>query len=145
VPPGGRSGGRIDAGKLRRIECDSILMSVAGPPRESAVAGRRDHALFGCLQQFIPSSLRGHFCVGRLNGVYDFDARVAAVRAPDRPLRHMPDWSGKRRDIVRAARCPSHSFPIIDHPKAKISSTSMRPAGQGPGECAQEGFDSSNC
>ncbi len=98
------------------------------------------------LQQFIPDSLpAGIFASGRLNGVYDFDARVAdGARAGSAAAAHAGYGAASGADIVRAARCPSHSFPIIDHPKAKnfvdfdedLQVKDLENA-------AQEGFDSS--
>jgi len=114
--------GRIDAGKLRRIECDSILMSVGWAAAANLLLQAGGTTRFSdALQQFIPSSLpAGIFASGRLNGVYDFDARVAdGARAGSAAAAHAGFGAASGADIVRAARCPSHSFPIIDHPKAK--------------------------
>ncbi len=139
--------GRIDAGKLRRIECDSILMSVGWAAAANLLLQAGGTTRFSdALQQFIPSSLpAGIFASGRLNGVYDFDARVAdGARAGSAAAAHAGFGAASGADIVRAARCPSHSFPIIDHPKAKnfvdfdedLQVKDLENA-------AQEGFDSS--
>jgi sarcosine oxidase subunit alpha len=151
TPPGaaGRAAAadRIDAGKLRRIECDSILMSVGWAAAANLLLQAGGSTRFSdALQQFIPSSLpAGIFACGRLNGVFDFDARVAdGARAGSAAAAHAGFGTASDADIVRAARCPSHFFPIIDHPQAKnfvdfdedLQVKDLENA-------AQEGFDSS--
>jgi sarcosine oxidase subunit alpha len=141
------SAGRIDTGKLRRIECDSILMSVGWAAAANLLLQAGGTTRFSdALQQFIPSSLPpGIFASGRLNGVYDFDARVAdGARAGSAAAAHAGFGAARDADIVPAARCPSHPFPIIDHPQAKnfvdfdedLQVKDLENA-------AQEGFDSS--
>jgi sarcosine oxidase, subunit alpha len=154
VRPG--SAGRIGAGKLRRIECDSILMSVGWAAAANLLLQAGGTTRFSdALQQFIPSSMpAGIFASGRLNGVYDFDARVAdGARAGAAAAAHAgfgtaSDAGAGARDAnagaARTARCPSHPFPIIDHPQAKnfvdfdedLQVKDLENA-------AQEGFDSS--
>jgi sarcosine oxidase, subunit alpha len=157
----GESAGRIDRGKLRRIECDSILMSVGWAAAANLLLQAGGTTRFSdALQQFIPGSLpAGIFASGRLNGVYDFDARVAdGARAGSAAAAHAgfgtgfgteKDQGGAVNvacdpDTARAARRPSHAFPIIDHPRAKnfidfdedLQVKDLENA-------AQEGFDSS--
>jgi sarcosine oxidase, subunit alpha len=153
APPGGvvraGSAGRIDAGKLRRIECDSILMSVGWAAAANLLLQAGGTTRFSdALQQFIPSSMpAGIFASGRLNGVYDFDARVAdGARAGSAAAAHAGFGAASDADAgaVRSARCPSHFFPIIDHPLLKnfvdfdedLQVKDLENA-------AQEGFDSS--
>jgi sarcosine oxidase subunit alpha len=151
------SAGRIDTGKLRRIECDSILMSVGWAAAANLLLQAGGTTRFSdALQQFIPDSLpAGIFACGRLNGVYDFDARVAdGARAGSAAAAHAGFGAEKDQGgaddtagdpgTARAARRPSHSFPIIDHPLAKnfvdfdedLQVKDLENA-------AQEGFDSS--
>jgi len=151
APPGvvvrAGSAGRIDAGKLRRIECDSILMSVGWAAAANLLLQAGATTRFSdSLQQFIPSSMpAGIFASGRLNGVYDFDARVAdGARAGSAAAAHAGFGAASDSNIVPAVRCPSHPFPIIDHPQAKnfvdfdedLQVKDLENA-------AQEGFDSS--
>jgi sarcosine oxidase subunit alpha len=141
------SAGRIDTGKSRRVECDCILMSVGWAAAANLLLQAGGTTRFSdALQQFIPSSLpAGIFASGRLNGVYDFDARVAdGARAGSAAAAHAGFGAASAADIVRAVRCPSHSFPIIDHPLLKnfvdfdedLQVKDLENA-------AQEGFDSS--
>jgi sarcosine oxidase subunit alpha len=141
------SAGRIDTGKLRRIECDSILMSVGWAAAANLLLQAGGATRFSdALQQFVPSSLpAGIFASGRLNGVYDFGARVAdGARAGSAAAAHAGFGTASDADVVPAARCPSHPFPIIDHPLLKnfvdfdedLQVKDLENA-------AQEGFDSS--
>jgi sarcosine oxidase subunit alpha len=141
------SAARFDPTKLRRIECDSILMSVGWAAAANLLLQAGGATRFSdALQQFIPSSLpAGIFASGRLNGVYDFDARVAdGARAGSAAAAHAGFGVASGADIVGSARCPSHAFPIVDHPQAKnfvdfdedLQVKDLENA-------AQEGFDSS--
>jgi sarcosine oxidase subunit alpha len=147
---------RINTGKLRRIECDSILMSVGWAAAANLLLQAGGATRFSdALQQFIPSSLpAGIFACGRLNGVYDFDARVAdGARAGSAAAAHAGFGAASDADAgasdadagaAGTVRCPSHFFPIIDHPQAKnfvdfdedLQVKDLENA-------AQEGFDSS--
>ncbi|HLZ97309.1 MAG TPA: FAD-dependent oxidoreductase [Steroidobacteraceae bacterium] len=142
-----RSAGRVDLGSVRRIECDSVLMSVGWAAAANLLLQAGGTTRYcDALQQFIPSSLpAGIFACGRLNGVYDFDARVAdGARAGSAAAAHAGFGAAAGADVDRAARCPSHPFPIIDHPHAKnfvdfdedLQVKDLENA-------AQEGFDSS--
>jgi len=132
VPVDGSGGSRA-----RRIDCDAILMSVgwAGATQLFSQAGGTT-VFSAALQQFVPDVLpAGIFAAGRLNGVYDTDARLAdGARAGARAAAHA-GFAGANADAVAsaatvadvaavagvaaAARCPSHRFPIVDHPLAK--------------------------
>jgi sarcosine oxidase, subunit alpha len=139
--------GRIDSGKTRRIECDCILMSVGWAAAANLLLQAGGATRFSdALQQFIPSSLpAGIFASGRLNGVYDFDARVAdGARAGSAAAAYSGFGAASGADVAHAARCPSHFYPIIDHPAGKnfvdfdedLQVKDLENA-------AQEGFDSS--
>jgi sarcosine oxidase, subunit alpha len=103
------------------------------------------------LQQFVPQELPpGIVAAGRLNGVYDYASRVAdGERAGSLAAAHAgfdaPSSAvSSPRSSVGAVRCPSHRFPIIDHPRGKnfvdfdedLQVKDLENA-------AQEGFDSS--
>jgi sarcosine oxidase, subunit alpha len=146
------SAGRIDTGKLRRIECDSILMSVGWAAAANLLLQAGATTRFtGALQQFIPCSLPpGIFAAGRLNGVYDFDARVAdGARAGAAAAAHAGFGTASNAGnadagAARAARCPSYFFPIIDHPQAKnFIDFDEDLQVKDVENAAQEGFDSS--
>jgi sarcosine oxidase subunit alpha len=144
--------GCIDAGAVRRLDCDAVLMSVGWAPAMQLLLQAGGGTRFSTeLQQFVPDSLPpGLFAAGRVNGVYD-DARLAdGRRAGAAAAAHAgfaaAGFAGMSdsADLARAARRPSHPFPIIDHPRAKnfvdfdedLQVKDLENA-------AQEGFDSS--
>jgi sarcosine oxidase subunit alpha len=147
--------GRVDATSLRRIDCDAILMSVGWAAAAQLLLQAGASTRFSAeLQQFIPAELPpGIFAAGRLNGVYDAESRLAdGRRAGSQAAAHagfgepdgLPSGLPTGADVQRSARCPSHRFPIIDHPHAKnfidfdedLQVKDLENA-------AQEGFDSS--
>jgi sarcosine oxidase subunit alpha len=87
----------------------------------------------------------GIYAAGRLNGVYDIESRLAdGRRAGSQAAAHTGFGAPSNGAVARSARCPSHRFPIIDHPQGKnfvdfdedLQVKDLENA-------AQEGFDSS--
>ncbi len=155
--------GRVDASRSRRIDCDAILMSVGWAAATQLFLQAGGSTRFSEeLQQFIPRETpSGIFAAGRMNGVYDLESRLAdGRRAGVRAAAHAGfraaciggaagGAAGTAADatstaVARSTRCPSHRFPIIDHPHAKnfvdfdedLQVKDLENA-------AQEGFDSS--
>jgi sarcosine oxidase subunit alpha len=145
--------GRVNASASRRIECDGILMSVGWAAATQLFLQAGGSTRFSEeLQQFVPRETpSGIFAAGRLNGVYDLESRLAdgrragsqaAVHAGFAAAGAVPAASDTL--VARSARCPSHRFPIVDHPYAKnfvdfdedLQVKDLENA-------AQEGFDSS--
>jgi sarcosine oxidase subunit alpha len=145
--------GHVDASRSRRIECDAILMSVGWAAATQLFLQAGGSTRFSEeLQQFVPRETPpGIFAAGRLNGVYDLESRMAdgrragsqaAVHAGFGAAGGAPAASNTL--VARSARCPSHRFPIVDHPRAKnfvdfdedLQVKDLENA-------AQEGFDSS--
>ncbi len=139
--------GRSDADSLRQLDCDAVLMSVgwAAASQLALQAGavmRFDEAL----QQYAPTELPpGIFAAGRLNGIYDLEPRLAdGRRAGAQAAVHAGFGVLRTAAVARSARCPSHRFPIFDHPQGKnfvdfdedLQVKDLENA-------AQEGFDSS--
>jgi sarcosine oxidase subunit alpha len=141
------SSGQPDARSPRHLDCDAILMSVgwAAAAQLLLQAGGTTRFSEG-LQQFVPSVLpAGIFAAGRLNGVYDTESRLAdGRRAGSQAAAHAGFGAPSAEAVARSVRCPSHRFPIIDHPRAKnfvdfdedLQVKDLENA-------AQEGFDSS--
>jgi sarcosine oxidase subunit alpha len=141
----GRGGAAAES--LRRIECDAVLMSVgfaaAGQLLLQAGAGSEFSA---GLQQFVPLDLpAGLLAAGRVNGVYEFGARLAdGRRAGAQAAAHAGFGAGSAASIERSTRRPSHPFPVFAHPAGKnfvdfdedLQVKDLENA-------AQEGFDSS--
>ncbi|MGA2777331.1 MAG: 2Fe-2S iron-sulfur cluster-binding protein [Steroidobacteraceae bacterium] len=143
--------GQIHAKAVQRIDCDAVLLSVgwAGAVQLLLQAGATTH-YSDAFQQFLPHDLPpGVFAAGRVNGVYDFASRIADGRRAGAMAAAHAGFGATAGDqlappIARSRRCPSHRFPIIDHPGAKnfvdfdedLQVKDLENA-------AQEGFDSS--
>jgi sarcosine oxidase subunit alpha len=139
--------GDPDASAPRHLECDAILMSVGWAAAAQLLLQAGGTTRFSEeLQQFVPSVLpAGIFAAGRLNGVYDTESRIAdGRRAGSQAAAHAGLGAPSGEVVARSLRCPSHRFPIIDHPRAKnfvdfdedLQVKDLENA-------AQEGFDSS--
>jgi sarcosine oxidase, subunit alpha len=161
----------IDVSKRRRIECDAVLMSVGWAAATQLFIQAGGATRFSEeLQQFVPSSLpAGTFAAGRMNGTYDYVARMAdgkrvgaqaaahagvvtsgsagtvlnAIPAGGAAIANNPA-AVSGATVMNGGRCPSHRFPIVDHPAGKnfvdfdedLQVKDLENA-------AQEGFDSS--
>src|SRR5450631_113532 len=142
--------GGVGSVKPQRIDCDAVLMSVGWAAATQLYLQAGGSTRFSEeLQQFVPKELpSGIFAAGRMNGVYDFEARVAdGKRAGSQAAAHAGFGTPSNAVIDRfhaGTRCPSHRFPIVDHPLAKnfvdfdedLQVKDLENA-------AQEGFDSS--
>jgi len=116
------SAGTVDAAALERIACDAVLMSVGWAPATQLLLQAGAKTRFDSqLQQFVPQELPpGVFAAGRVNGVYEFDARLAdGRRAGSEAAAHAGFGPAASVHVGRTARRPSHPFPIIDHPAGK--------------------------
>jgi sarcosine oxidase subunit alpha len=141
------SAGRIDLTRRRRIDCDAVLMSVGWAAAAQLFLQAGGSTRFSEeLQQFVPKDLPpGILAAGRMNGMYDFDSRVAdGKRAGSQAAAYAGFGVPSSTIVARGARRPSHAFPIIDHPRGKnfvdfdedLQVKDLENA-------AQEGFDSS--
>ncbi len=139
--------GQAAAGRCHRIECDAVLMSVGWAAASNLFLQAGGAMRFSDeLQQFVPDEpAPGTFAAGRMNGVYDFEARIAdGARAGSQAASHAGFGTASAATVPRSGRRPSHCFPIVDHPKAKnfvdfdedLQVKDLENA-------AQEGFDSS--
>jgi len=139
--------GRVDASSPRRIDCDAVLMSVGWAAATQLLLQAGGGTRYSEeLQQFIPAKLpAGTYAAGRMNGVYDVESRLAdGRRAGSQAAAYAGFGVASDAAVARGTRCPSHPFPIIDHPDAKnfvdfdedLQVKDLENA-------AQEGFDSS--
>jgi sarcosine oxidase subunit alpha len=127
VSPVGTAGPAVPSSQDRRAacpyECDGIILSVGWAPNAALLyqaGGRLRYG--GHVEQFVPSALpAGVFAAGRVNGIFDLEARIADGRRaglaaaqylsrhdgliPDQPLHQGPP--------------PSHPYPIFPHKKKK--------------------------
>ncbi len=139
--------GGVGSDNPRRIDCDAVLMSVGWAAASQLYLQAGGTTRFSeDLQQFVPKDLpSGVFAAGRMNGVYEFEARVAdGKRAGSQAAAHAGFGTQTNALVARSTRCPSHRFPVIDHPLGKnfvdfdedLQVKDLENA-------AQEGFDSS--
>ncbi|MFI4890516.1 MAG: FAD-dependent oxidoreductase [Steroidobacterales bacterium] len=113
---------RVNADARRRIDCDAVLMSVGWAAAAQLLYQAGGKTGFSDeLQQFVPQELpAGVFAAGRVNGVYDVDARLAdGRRAGALAAAHAGYGPAADMPVQRTQRRPSHRFPVIDHPKGK--------------------------
>jgi sarcosine oxidase subunit alpha len=72
--------------------------------------------------QFLPGALPpGLFACGKVNGIFDPDARLAdGARAGDMAARHCGfDSKGNQRAIAPAGEPATHPLPVVEHPRGK--------------------------
>jgi len=114
--------GHVDAASRERIDCDCVLMSVGWAAAAQLLLQAGGTTRFAAsLQQFVPDHLpAGLYAAGRLNGVYDFTARLAdGRRAGAEAAAHAGFGHADAVVVAPTGRCPSHPFPIIDHAAGK--------------------------
>lgn len=106
----------------REIACDGILMSVGWAPAANLLyqAGTRmrfDRAV----EQFVPEQLPdGVFACGRVNGVHELDRRLAdGTRAGSHAAASVGFGSASGGALPPEDECPSHPWPIVEHPDGK--------------------------
>ena len=114
--------GMADTASAWRIDCDGVAMSTGWAPAanllyQSGAKMRFDERT----QQFVPASLpEGVFACGRVNGVYDFDARMAdGARAGSSAAAFALGIAVNIPAVPADDSRPSHPWPVIEHPKAK--------------------------
>jgi len=118
--------GTINAAQRERVDCDCVLMSVGWAAAAQLLLQAGGTTRFAeSLQQFVPDRLpAGLYAAGRLNGVYDLNARIADGRRAGAAAAAHAGF-GRADPFVGLApvptdgRCPSHPFPIVDHPAGK--------------------------
>ncbi len=141
------SHGTINIRAAKRIECDCLLMSVGWAPASQLLSQAGGSTVFVPeIQQFVPKQLpAGVFAAGRLNGVFEFNYRVDdGHRAGTDAAAYAGFGEASGSQVARSTRCPSHPYPIVEHPDAKnfvdfdedIQVKDLQNA-------IQEGFDSS--
>ena len=122
--------GRVDPLPASRIDCDAVLMSVGWAAASQLFLQAGGTTRFSeDLQQFVPKDLpSGIFAAGRMNGVYEFEARVAdGKRAGSQAAAHA--GFGTQSNAHRRAQHPLPVAPLPDHRSsaaARTSSTSTR-------------------
>ena len=115
------AGRTLDVG-ARRILCDGLFLSAGWVPAGALLyqAGAR-MSYDVDLGQFVPRELPpGVFAAGRVNGVFDLDARLEDGRAAAvSALEHLGLTPAASARPARTALAHSHPYPIFAHPKGK--------------------------
>jgi sarcosine oxidase subunit alpha len=114
--------GAVDIARSQPIACDGILMSVGWSPAANLLyqAGTRMRYADE-LEQFVPDALpAGVFACGKVNGVFDLDARLAdGERAGSAAAAHAGRGTAATITVAPERESPSHPWPVVDHPKGK--------------------------
>jgi sarcosine oxidase subunit alpha len=112
-----------DAQHSFNIECDGVAMSAgwasaAALLYQSGMKVRYDYTI----EQFIPDTLpNGIFAAGKVNGIFDFDQRIAdGARAAAEAMRYMGMNNAPVISVqTHSDSSPSHFFPVVPHPNGK--------------------------
>jgi sarcosine oxidase subunit alpha len=114
--------GVVDLASAWQLDCDGVAMSTGWAPAanllyQSGAKMRFDERT----QQFTPATLpAGVYACGRVNGVYDFDARIADGARAGHTAAAFALGIGLTIPAVPADETrPSHPWPVIEHPSAK--------------------------
>ena len=105
-----------------KIDCDGIAMSAGWAPAaallyQSGVGMAYDNQI----EQFVPKRFPvGIYAAGRVNGVFDLDARVAdGARAASQVLNQLEINCAEVHVQPHKGSSPSHPYPFVHHPKGK--------------------------
>lgn len=114
--------GRANPHTIQRIDCDGLLMSVGYAPAAPMLYQAGVRMVFAEIPgQFVPEHLPpGVFACGRVNGVFDPDARVAdGAAAACEALAHLGMQTESTARPGRSSERMSHPWPVFAHPKGK--------------------------
>ena len=104
------------------IDCDGIAMSAGWAPASALLyqAGTQMKYDYD-VQQFVPSRLPdGIFAAGKVNGIFELNQRLRdGERAANDVLRYLAHKAPNSTTEKHAGSAPSHSYPMVPHPKGK--------------------------
>lgn len=109
-------------GAEREIACDCILMSTGWAPAANLLYQAGTRMRFDtAVEQFVPDVLPdGVFACGRVNGVFGLERKLAdGARAGSHAAAAAGFGSATGEALPPEAECPSHPWPIVDHPAGK--------------------------
>ena len=111
-----------DSSNTFSLACDGIAMCAGWAPAaallyQAGTAMRYDEIT----QQFVPKKcLKGIFAAGKVNGIFDLTQRIAdGKRAANEALAFLGKTSEAIAVSAHSGVSPSHTYPIVPHPKAK--------------------------
>ncbi len=114
--------GAVVPGSQRRIDCDGLAMSTGWAPSANLLYQAGTKMRFDdLLQQFVPNELpEGVFACGRVNGVYQLDARMAdGRRAGAAAAAHAGCGTAADIAVAPETEAPSFAWPVVAHPDGK--------------------------
>ena len=104
------------------IDCDGIAMSAGWAPASALLYQAGTQMRFDYdVQQFVPSRLPdGIFAAGKVNGIFELNQRLRdGERAANDVLRYLAHKAPNSTTEKHAGSAPSHSYPMVPHPKGK--------------------------
>ena len=112
-----QTGGRPARDRLRRHPDEHRLAPAANLLYQAGTRMRFDTAV----EQFVPDVLPdGVFACGRVNGVFGLERKLAdGARASSHAAAAAGFGSATGEALPPEAECPSHPWPIVDHPAGK--------------------------
>ena len=140
--------GTSAASTRQHIGLDGIWMSVGFAPANPLLhqAGAQ-LSYVPALGQFLPASIpRGVYACGKVNGVYQFDGRLADGRAAGAEAAASLGFGNAPAPRVLQAliECPNHPYPVFPHPLGKeFVDFDEDLTVKDLANACQEGFDSS--
>jgi sarcosine oxidase subunit alpha len=115
--------GTADVASNRSFVCDGVVMSVGFAAANALLHQAGARMRFDqCTKQFIPEVLPAAvFAAGRVNGIYDLANRLTdGERAGYLALRYLGlAHSTVEPRVAAETRCPSHPYPVVEHPDGK--------------------------
>jgi len=112
-----------DVASNRSFVCDGVVMSVGFAPANALLHQAGARMRFDeRTKQFVPEALPAAvFAAGRVNGIYDLANRLAdGERAGYLALRYLGlSRSTVEPHVAAETRCPSHPYPLVEHPDGK--------------------------
>ena len=104
------------------LECDGIAMSAGWAPAAALLYQAGTGMQFDyTVQQFVPSRLpEGIFAAGKVNGIFNLEQRMLdGARATNDVLRYLGHLVAPLATEKHIGLSPSHSYPMVPHPKGK--------------------------
>ena len=104
------------------IDCDGVAMSAGWAPTGALLYQAGTQMKFDDeVQQFVPSRLPdGIFAAGKVNGIFELNQRLRdGERAANDVLRYLGREAPNSPTEKHAGSSPSHSYPMVPHPKGK--------------------------
>jgi sarcosine oxidase subunit alpha len=106
----------------RQIELDGIWMSVGFAPANALLHQANTRMSYAhAVEQFLPQSLPpGVYACGKVNGVYEFEERLADGREAGEQAAGLLGFgtASARRPQGVPRECPTHAYPVFRHPRS---------------------------